>query len=88
MRSRTAGVCTRDSSNRNALMMCVFSTVRLAVPEERGLRVVIGKALGFPSHLVRRRLPSGSGNDTKPAAPAWNGQPPPSEFGSYATRPR
>ena len=22
------------------------------------------------------------------AAPAWNGQPPPSELGSYATRPR
>ena len=26
MRSRTAGVCTRDSSKRNALMMCCFST--------------------------------------------------------------
>ena len=26
MRSRTAGVCTRDSSNRKALMMWVFST--------------------------------------------------------------
>ena len=25
MRSRTAGVCTRDSSKRNALMMCCFS---------------------------------------------------------------
>ena len=26
MRSRMAGVCTRDSSKRKALMMCVFST--------------------------------------------------------------
>ena len=26
IRSRTAGVCTRDSSKRKALMMCVFST--------------------------------------------------------------
>jgi len=24
----------------------------------------------------------------KPAAPAWNGHPPPREFGSYDTRPR
>ena len=31
---------------------------------------------------------TGSGNETNPAVPAWNGQPPPSEFGSYATRPR
>ena len=30
----------------------------------------------------------GSGNDAKPFAPAWNGHPPPSELGSYDTRPR
>ena len=55
---------------------------RLAVPEQRA-----------PACSDRRSAPAlprtlcasgsiGSGNETKPAAPAWNGQPPPSEFGS------
>ena len=56
--------------------------VGLAVPEQRRLRVVIGEPLGLAAHLVIARRRAASGNDTKPAAPAWNGQPPPSELGS------
>ena len=67
-RSRTAGVCTCVSSKRNALMMCAFSTSRLAVPEQRRLRVVVGELLRLAAHLVAPAI--GSGNDMKPAVPA------------------
>ena len=60
---------------------------RLAPVEERGLRVVVGELLPACREPCPRHL--GSRNEVNPLmAPFWNGHPPPSEFGSYATRPR
>ena len=55
--------------------------IGLAVPEQRRLGVVIGEPFRLASDLVIAFL-AGFGKRDEPAAPAWKGQPPPSEFGS------
>ena len=66
MRSRIAGVCTRDSSKRNALMMCAFSTGVWLFQNSVRLRVVVGEPLGLAAHLVRRRRRAAPGTRRSP----------------------
>ena len=79
MRSRIAGTWTLVSSKRKARTMCAFSTAsgcsRTASPACSGRRT--SPACRAP---CRRRSARGKRGEAR--APAWNGQPPPSEFGS------
>ena len=84
-RSRIAGTVTLLSSRRNAAMMCACSTGVWLSKKGMAWLKCSANFSGLPRTLS---CLTDSGNDTKPAVPASNGQPPARLLGSYDTRPR
>jgi hypothetical protein len=78
-RSRIASTPTLVSSKRNAPMMWFFSVGVWLSKKSRACVKWSANFSGLPRTLSSN---TGCGNETKPRMPAWNGQPPPSEFGS------
>ena len=78
-RSRIACTPTFVSSKRKAPMMWFFSTCDWLSKNSVAWVKWSANFSGLPRTLSSK---TGCGNDTKPFMPAWNGHPPPSEFGS------